>query len=100
MKDVLRAYIRQIDQEGLLDETPPRLLAPAQQPQLNMQHVRHPSPAPSDGPPPSFDSLNTPTDDGSAKEMVVREENMKFPQSMKFERRKPETRHSDLHTRL
>ncbi|KAE9370295.1 hypothetical protein N431DRAFT_426677 [Stipitochalara longipes BDJ] len=92
-KDVLRAYIRQIDQEGLLDEMPPRLLVPAQQPGFP-QHL------PSKGPPPTFDSLNTPTDDGSAKEMVVREENMKFPQSMKFERRKPETRHIDLHTQL
>jgi hypothetical protein len=42
--------------------------------------------------PPSFDSLNTPTSDGSAKEMVIREDNMKFPQSMKKERPKPESR--------
>jgi len=72
---------------------------PAQQPVANTQHWldnMHPSPAPSDRGPPTFDSLNTPTDDGSTKEMVVREENMKFPQAMKFERRKPETRHNDL----
>jgi hypothetical protein len=102
-QDVLRAYIREIDQQGLLDETPPQLLMPAQQPGVASQHWldnMHSSPAPSEGAPPTFDSLNTPTDDGSAKEMVVREENMKFPQSMKFERRKPETRHSDLQRQL
>lgn len=101
-KDVLRAYIREIDQKGLLDETPPQPVAPPQQPGVSPQHwldnVR--SPPPSEAPPPSFESLNTPTDDGSAKEMVVREENMKFPPSMKFERRRPETRHSDLQREL
>jgi hypothetical protein len=102
-QDVLRAYIRETDQQGLLDEVAPQSLMPAQQHGVNPQHWldnMHPSPAPSEGPPPTFDSLNTPTDDGSAKEMVVREENMKFPQSMKFERRKPEERHNDLHRQL
>jgi hypothetical protein len=81
---------------------PPQPLAPAQQPGVNPQHWLDSvhSPPLSEGPPPSFESLNTPTDDGSAKEMVVREENMKFPQSMKFERRKPETRDSDLQRQL
>ena len=46
----------------------------------------------STGAPPSFDSLNTATDDSGAKEMVIREDNMKFPQSMKLERPQPETR--------
>ena len=56
------------------------------------------TPTHSEAGPPSFDSLNTATDDSGVKEMVAREENMKFPQSMKFERPKPETRrdHRDL----
>jgi len=40
--------------------------------------------------PPSFDSLDTPTDDGRAKEIAIREDNLKFPQSMKLERLQPE----------
>lgn len=48
--------------------------------------------APSEDTPPSFDSLNTGTDDTGTKEMVIREDNMKFPPSMKLERLKPETR--------
>jgi len=46
----------------------------------------------SEGVPPSFDSLKTATDDSGAKEIVIREDNMKFPQSMKLERMKPEPR--------
>ena len=49
--------------------------------------------------PPSFDSLNTATDDSGAKEMVIREDNMKFPQSMKLERPKPETRRDGVSQR-
>lgn len=91
-KDVLRAYIREIDQNGGLDEVPP----PAAQPVVGATTERWleavQSPPPSERGPPSFDSLHTATDDSGAKEMMVREENMKFPQSMKFERPKPETR--------
>merc|ERR1712093_633745 len=43
-------------------------------------------------PPPSFSSIGAATDDSTAKEMVIREDNMKFPQSIKRERPKPETR--------
>jgi len=35
--------------------------------------------------PPSFNSLNTVSEDAAAKEVVNREENMKFPQSLKEE---------------
>lgn len=59
--------------------------------QLKALHTGSSTAASEDGPP-SFDSLNTPTDDGSPKEMVIREDNMKFPQSMKMERPKPESR--------
>jgi hypothetical protein len=47
--------------------------------------------ATSEDAPPSFSSLATATDDGISKEMVFSEDNMKFPGSMKFERRKPDT---------
>jgi hypothetical protein len=82
---------------------PPQPQGPAQQTGVNPRQwldAVQSSPPPSEGPPPSFESLNTPTDDGSAKEMVVREENMKFPQSMKFERPRPETRHVDLERQM
>ena len=49
-------------------------------------------PPASDDVPPSFDSLHTSTDDSGSKEMVFREENMKFPPEMKLERPKPESR--------
>lgn len=87
-KDVLRAYIREIDQKGLLDE--PRTPTP---PGINPERwVDSIHSAASEDAPPSFSSLGTGTDDTGAKEMVVREENMKFPQSMKLELRQPETR--------
>lgn len=85
-KDVLRAYIREIDQKGLLDE--PRTPTP---PGINPERwVDSVHSAASEDAPPSFSSLGTGTDDTGAKEMVVREENMKFPQSMKLELRQPE----------
>src|SRR5271154_4506907 len=91
-QDVLRAYIREIDQKGLLDETPPspHTLAPPSgvNPERWLESVAS---SPFDDIPPSFRSLNTPSDDSGAKEMVIREDNMKFPQSMKLERPQPET---------
>jgi hypothetical protein len=101
-QDVLRAYIREIDQQGLLEpvQTDPQLPPPpiGANTERWLQNVQLPSlstgstTVASEDSPPSFDSLNTPTDDGSAKEMVIREDNMKFPQSMKMQRRKPESR--------
>jgi hypothetical protein len=46
--------------------------------------------AASDDAPPSFSSLGTGTDDSGAKEMVICEDNVKFPQSMKFDLRRLE----------
>jgi hypothetical protein len=89
---VLRAYIREIDQNGGLDEIQPPATQPATGTTTERWLETVQSPPPSEGAPPSFDSLHTATDDSGAKEMMVREENMKFPQSMKFERPKPETR--------
>jgi hypothetical protein len=60
-----------------------------------LEAVQAPPSAPSvssEDVPPSFESLRTVTDDSGAKEMVIREDNMKFPQSMKLERPKPESR--------
>ncbi|KAG0648801.1 hypothetical protein D0Z07_4722 [Hyphodiscus hymeniophilus] len=104
-KDVLRAYIRQIDQEGLLTEvtTDPKLPPPPvgrnTERWLESVHTDHSSPSvSSEDVPPSFDS-NTGTDDSGAKELVAREENMKFPQSMKMERPKPESRRDGISQR-
>lgn len=98
-KDVLRAYIREIDQKGLLNEIPtdPQLPHPpvGTSTERWLESVQTGPSVPSvssEDVPPSFDSLNTATDDSGAKEMVIREDNMKFPQSMKLERPKPETR--------
>lgn len=85
-KDVLRAYIREIDQKGQLDEprTPPAVDA---EHWVNLVHSSTFKDIP-----PSFSSLGAGTDDGSVKEMMVREENLKFPQSIKLERSQLETR--------
>jgi hypothetical protein len=92
-QDVLRAYIREIDQKGLLDEMPPsgnpNSSSQGVNPERWLENVHTGS---STDAPPSFDSLNTATDDSGAKEMVIREDNMKFPQLMKLERPQPETR--------
>jgi len=103
-KDVLRAYIREIDTQGLLEPVavdPPMAAPPAipSQTERWLENVKSPSVqsstlvATEDGPP-SFESLGTPTDEFSAKTMMVQEENLKFPQSMKKERPKPESRHN------
>ncbi|KAK0125650.1 hypothetical protein ONS96_009484 [Cadophora gregata f. sp. sojae] len=92
-KDVLRAYIREIDQKGLLDDVSPNPHTPPHgtgvNPERWLEAVRTGSSA---DPPPSFSSIGAATDDSTAKEMVIREDNMKFPQSIKRERPKPETR--------
>jgi len=48
------------------------------------------SPA-SAGGPPSFDTLNSSSADSSIKELTAREENVKFPQSIKGKRSRPES---------
>ncbi|KAG4439928.1 hypothetical protein IFR05_004603 [Cadophora sp. M221] len=92
-KDVLRAYIREIDQKGLLDDVSPNPHTPPHTAGVNPERwldaVRTGS---SIDAPPSFSSIGAATDDSTAKEMVIREENMKFPQSIKTERRKAGTR--------
>lgn len=78
-------------------DNPPQIPSPGINPEYWLETVQSPS---SEDAPPSFESLNTATDDSGSKEMVAREDNMKFPQSMKLERLKPETRDSDLQRQL
>lgn len=91
-KEVLRAYIREIDQKGLLDDaalgSQINVSAKGVMPELWLESVATGSTV---EPPPSFDSLNTSQSDSTVKEMIIREDNMKFPLSMKLERPKPET---------
>lgn len=92
-QDVLRAYIREIDQKGLLDEMPQSGNSKGPSLGVNPEHwLENVKTGSSVDGPPSFQSLHTATDDSGAKEMVIREDNMKFPQSMKLERLQPETR--------
>ncbi|KAH7342533.1 hypothetical protein BKA65DRAFT_354794, partial [Rhexocercosporidium sp. MPI-PUGE-AT-0058] len=90
--DVLRAYIREIDQKGLLDDVSPNSHTPPHTTGVNPERWLEAVRTGSSDPPASFNSFGTATDDSTVKEMVVREENMKFPQSIKTERQKPETR--------
>ncbi|CAD6440159.1 2791c622-aff8-4e39-aaf0-0d036e68079a [Sclerotinia trifoliorum] len=87
-KDVLRAYIRQMEQDGLLAREPPTLqipspMSPHPERWINSTHSKS-----SHAQPLSFDSIGR--DDSGVKEMIQREENVRFPTSMKLERLKPE----------
>ncbi len=91
MQDVLRAYIREIDQNGLLEDAAPD---PKIQPVVTpiteqwVESIKSPVLVQA---PPSFDSLHTNSENVTAKEMVINEENMKFAPSMKVERATPES---------
>jgi hypothetical protein len=97
---VLRAYIREIEQNGhLVEEFPdPQSASSAGvDPERWLEGV----PAPTNSPqleqlPPTFESLHLNSENTSTKEVVKSEENMKFPQSIKAERAKPETGPSSL----
>jgi hypothetical protein len=84
-----------MDQNGLLvDELPDPLSASSAG--VNPERWLEGVPAPAKSPqteqlPPAFESLSLNSEDTSAKERVTSEENMKFPQSIKSERAKPET---------
>jgi hypothetical protein len=88
-KDVLRAYIREMDQESLLAANSMAVQPPAKQTSTSSQS--RPIIA-SEEYPPSFSSLGISPNSTGTKEMMVDEDNIKFPSSMKFERPKPETR--------
>ena len=92
---MLRAYIRQIEQNGhLVEEFPdPQPITSAG---MDPEHWLEGVPAPTkplqvEQLPPAFESLHLNSEDATAKEMVKSEENMKFPRSIKSERAKPET---------
>src|SRR5208282_5605622 len=94
-QDVLRAYIREIDQNGLLDESPSDPQS-ASSSGVNTERWLESVPAlkPSSQAeqlPPAFESLRINRENTTAKEMVVHEEDFKFPQSVKSERARPET---------
>jgi hypothetical protein len=81
-----------MDQEGLLDNPPSEDIIPPHpnSPPANRQ-IELPKPPPPEANP-AFFPLQVQRDDAGTKEMLAREDNMKFPPSMKSERRKPESR--------
>jgi hypothetical protein len=98
----LRAYIREIEQQGLLDKSP---VDPTLLPSHLGQHTSRwlqTMQAPSDqssipaGNPAVSDSLHDPSKEPG--KMMTQEENMKFPQSMKQQRAKPESRREESQT--
>jgi hypothetical protein len=94
-KDVLRAYIREIDQKGLLDDVPQSHSTIAQggaNPERWLQAVRSVSPEREDDVPPTVGMLNMAKDGLGAKERIIGDENMKFPPGMKMMRPQPESR--------
>ncbi|PQE08437.1 nipped-B B protein [Rutstroemia sp. NJR-2017a BBW] len=84
-KDVLRAYIRKMEQDGLLDEATPDPQALSPESANTERWIDSTRTAPSEQPP-LFDSLKTGREEDGAKEMINREDNMKFPISMKMEK--------------
>ena len=92
-QDVLRAYIREMDQEGLLDNPPSdEFIPPHPAGQQAKRQLEASAVAPPASKAPPFPLQQVQKDDTGTKEMLAREDNMKFPQSMKFEHRKPESR--------
>ncbi|KAL3423255.1 hypothetical protein PVAG01_05002 [Phlyctema vagabunda] len=92
-KDVLRAYIREIDQQGLLEDDPrdPQKLSNSSgvSPERWLDSVHSET---SGAPPPSFRSYDSTSTEDSMKQMVGREENIKFPQSIKAQRGLPDSK--------
>lgn len=81
-----------MDQEGLLENPPSEDIIPPTGPPPAKRQTEAVLTAPSDPSAQQFSLQQVQKDDTGAKEMLAREENMKFPASMKFERRKPESR--------
>ncbi|KAF7904729.1 hypothetical protein EAF00_002063 [Botryotinia globosa] len=94
-KDVLIAYIRQMEQDGLLIENPS---ASTPQTSPRTPHKERWDSAHSDSShtqvaPASSDNvnINSGRNDPGEKETIQREDNIKFPPAMKFQRPKPES---------
>ncbi|CAG8957121.1 hypothetical protein HYFRA_00009322 [Hymenoscyphus fraxineus] len=86
-KEVLRAYIREIDQNGLLNEIHPPSPNTGINPQQWLKSVDVPFSPSSKR---TLDSPKNLRNDESAKQMMIHDENMKFPTTMKLERPSPE----------
>ena len=89
-RDVLRAYIREIDQNGLLDQPTTPASANARSSGVDTQRwLEDVQPQMTGDSNASSDSTKTLRSEESVKEMVFREDNMKFPASMKSELLRP-----------
>lgn len=80
-----------MEQDGLLIEAPliPQIHSPVSpHTECWIDSTRSGS---SRGQPPSFDSINMGSNENGAKEMIQREDSMKYPTSIKLERFKPES---------
>ncbi|KAM3069530.1 hypothetical protein ACMFMG_005635 [Clarireedia jacksonii] len=84
-KDVLRAYIRKMEQDGLLDEATPDTQVLSPESADTERWIDSTRAVPSDQPP-LFDSPKTGRGEDGAKEMIRQEDNTKFPISMKLQR--------------
>ncbi|KAB8300484.1 hypothetical protein EYC80_000650 [Monilinia laxa] len=82
-KDVLRAYIRQMELDGLLGEEPSRSQMPSPVSSHTKRCVGSTHSESSRGKSPFFDVVDTGDDFNKAKEIIQQEDNMKFPPSMK-----------------
>jgi hypothetical protein len=81
-----------MDQEGLLDNPPSKDIIPHPAGPPASRQTEPPQPLPPEPNPTFFPLQQVQRDEAGTKEMLAREDNMKFPPSMKFERRKPESR--------
>ncbi|TGO44594.1 hypothetical protein BCON_0492g00050 [Botryotinia convoluta] len=94
-KDVLIAYIRQMEQDGLLIENPSASTPQTspRTPHKERWDSTHSELSHTQAAPPSFDNtnINIRRNDPGAKEMIQREDNIKSPPAMKFQRPKPES---------
>ncbi|TGO24580.1 hypothetical protein BPAE_0099g00160 [Botrytis paeoniae] len=94
-KDVLIAYIRQMEQDGLLIENPSASTPQTspKTPHKERWDSTHSDSSHTQAAPASFDNtnINLGRNDPGAKEMIQREDNIKFPPAMKFQRPKPES---------
>ncbi|TGO87616.1 hypothetical protein BPOR_0214g00020 [Botrytis porri] len=93
-KDVLIAYIRQMEQDGLLIENPSASTPQTgpRTPHKNRWDSASSKSSHTQAAPGSFDNtnINLRRNDPGAKELIQREDNIKFPPAMKFQRPKPE----------
>jgi hypothetical protein len=88
MKDVLRAYIKEIGQKGLLDEIPPNSRAVPRATLATDPWFQSPKSGSAIGSPRSSAPCRV-ASNNFIKQVIVQEENMKFSPSIKFQRAMP-----------